>query len=241
MNKHIFITIEGMDGAGKTTALGAVSDAIADQCGEGPVVTREPGGTPLNENIRTSLLGQHGDGEKLSSLSEFLLMAGMRNHHVENTIIPSLMRGRHVLCSRFNDSMRVMQGLLGGVSPVIEELSRMPEFRFLRARPDVTFFLDVGAEQANARRERFEDHFDSTYCRNELRPENAWREHFRSVERSYLTPASFARVVRIDASQSQDKVAQEIYQHTKNLLISFENRKPLQRSYLDVMQLMSRM
>ena len=234
MNEAIFITVEGMDGAGKTTAMQAIRDALRMNELFPTTMTREPGGTELNEDLRSVLLGEKTSKEKPSALTELLLMLGMRNHHIEKTIVPALRAGQHVVCSRYNDSTRVMQGILGGQGELLQNLSVMPQLRFMRVRPDVTFFIDIESEVANSRRVGFEDNFDQTYSHSARRPQMAWRSHFKSVEMACQARTPFSRLVRVDGSMSKEDVATDVFHKTLELVTSFRNRKPIERSYLDI-------
>ena len=117
-----FITLEGGEGAGKSTVLGALRDALL-ATGAEVVSTREPGGTPLAEQVRTLLLDPNH--EPASPEAELLLMFASRAQHVRETILPALQRGAWVLSDRFTDSSFAYQGGGRGLDPdVIAELER---------------------------------------------------------------------------------------------------------------------
>src|SRR5690606_38969758 len=103
-----FITVEGCDGAGKTTAIATIKACI-EAVGHEVVVTREPGGTPLAEQIRQLLL-PCVDGEAPVAETELLLMFAARTQHLQQVILPALLRGAVVLCDRFTDSSFAYQG-----------------------------------------------------------------------------------------------------------------------------------
>jgi dTMP kinase len=146
-----FITLEGIEGAGKSTVAAALTAALRAR-GLAVVQTREPGGTPLAERLREVVL-QRG-AERLSAEAETLLMFASRAVHVDNLVRPALARGEWVLCDRYTDATRAYQGGGRGVSrEFIESLSREVLGGFT---PDLTLLLDLpvlaGLGRANARR-----------------------------------------------------------------------------------------
>jgi dTMP kinase len=146
-----FITLEGIEGAGKSTVAAALATALRAR-GITVVATREPGGTPLAERLREVVL-QRG-GETLSPQAETLLMFAARAVHVDNLIRPALARGAWVLCDRYTDATRAYQGGGRGVATTfIETLSRETVGGLT---PDLTLLLDLpvetGLQRAHARR-----------------------------------------------------------------------------------------
>lgn len=190
-----FVTLEGGEGAGKSTALNALRDALRETGAE-VVTTREPGGTPLAERIRALLLDP--DHEAPSPETELLLMFAARSQHVRETILPALQRGAWVLCDRFTDSSYAYQGGGRGLDlAFIAELER----RVVGIQPGLTLLLDVGVHQGRERmRER------------DLLPDRIERERdafFETVRSAYLARAAQApeRVRVVDASSSMEDVA----------------------------------
>ena len=145
-----FISLEGGEGAGKTTVLSALRLALQSQGGE-VVSTREPGGTPIAERIRGLLLCTGADGlphEPLAAETELLLMFAARAQHVRGTIFPALERGAWVISDRFTDSSYAYQGGGRGLdSEFIAELER----RVVGVRPGLTLLLDVGVNEGRER------------------------------------------------------------------------------------------
>ena len=132
-----FVSLEGGEGAGKTTVLGALRRELA-AAGDEVVVTREPGGTPLAETIRGLLLDPAH--EPAAPETELLLMFAARAQHVRETIRPALERGAWVLCDRFTDSSYAYQGGGRGLDPaLIETLERA----VVGLRPGLTILLDL--------------------------------------------------------------------------------------------------
>ena len=148
MSRAQFITLEGIEGAGKSTVAKYVADYLAGQ-GLAVRLTREPGGTPLAERVRRIVL-ERGT-EQVSAVTETLLMFAARALHVDNVIGPALLAGQWVVCDRFTDATRAYQGSGRGVDPVlIESLARAVHPQLV---PDCTLLLDlpVAAGLARAR------------------------------------------------------------------------------------------
>jgi len=151
MARGRFVTLEGGEGAGKSTQLRLLADALG-ACGIDLVLTREPGGSSGAEEIRQLLVS--GETGRWSGMTEALLHTAARRDHLERTVWPALDAGRWVLCDRFFDSTMAYQGYgLGLGRAPIETLQRVALGDF---RPDLTLILDlpveVGLERANARR-----------------------------------------------------------------------------------------
>ncbi|NQY41389.1 MAG: dTMP kinase [Henriciella sp.] len=145
-----FITLEGGEGTGKSTLIAGLSDALRDR-GRNVIVTREPGGTRLAEDVRALALNPP-DGESWSPLSHALLMNTARDDHLNKLIRPALERGDWVLCDRFADSTRAYQRVDG---QDIETLINIEHAVVRETRPDLTLVLDGAPENlAERRRER---------------------------------------------------------------------------------------
>ncbi len=151
-----FITLEGGEGAGKSTQAKRLRDRLEAR-GTTVMLTREPGGSPRAEQIRELLLS--GQIERFGALAEATLFYAARHSHLEITIRPALADGKWVVCDRFSDSTRAYQGA-GGEVPVsvLEALERTIVWP---TRPDLTLILDLPAEQAlerlaGTRKDRFE-------------------------------------------------------------------------------------
>jgi len=154
-----FITLEGIEGAGKSTLARSLEAAWQDR-GREVLLTREPGGSPLAERLRTLLL-ERGE-ERITPEAETLMMFAARSIHLENRIRPALSRGAWVLCDRFSDATRAYQGAGRGVdSGLIERLAEAVHGELWPVR---TLLLDLPVEQGLARvrarrgsGDRFED------------------------------------------------------------------------------------
>lgn len=194
-----FITLEGIEGVGKSTNMEFVARLLRDR-GHEVLVTREPGGTPLAERVREVLL-DHAD-EPVPPLAELLLMFAGRAIHLENRIRPALEEGRWVVCDRFTDATYAYQGSGRGQSAArIGELESWVQGRF---RPDLTLLLDADPAVGLARAGRRRGESD--------RFEIERREFFARVRQAYLDRARAepGRIRVIDAAQPLESVQSQI-------------------------------
>ena len=141
-----FITVEGSEGVGKTSNLEFIRGRL-EAAGRQVVVTREPGGTPLAEEIRHLLL--HREGEAIATDTELLLMFAARAQHLERVIRPALAAGSWVLCDRFTDATYAYQG--GGRGVPAERIAALETWVQGDQRPDCVFILDAPVELGLAR------------------------------------------------------------------------------------------
>lgn len=207
-----FITLEGIEGAGKSTVTAALARELT---AEGRVVrsTREPGGTPLAEKIRRVVL-ERGD-EHVSPETETLLMFASRAIHLDNLVRPAIERGEWVLCDRFTDATRAYQGAGRGIQASFIEALAHTVHRGLE--PDLTLLLDlpveVGLERARQRRlaagEAVTDRFEA---------EN--RQFFERVREGYLEIARRepARCRVLDATRTPAEVCAAAVDALRSLL-----------------------
>jgi dTMP kinase len=196
-----FLTIEGIEGVGKTTQVARLSAALRSR-GIEHVVTREPGGTPLAEKIRGIVLDDAG--EPLPAIAELLLMFAGRAVHLANHVEPNLRAGRWVLCDRFTDATYAYQG--GGRRLSMEVIRQLEAMVQGGRRPDLTLWLDAPVEQALHRaRER-----NSGAAADRFESERT--EFFERVREVYRARAQAEpdRIHIIDAAQSADAVAAQV-------------------------------
>ena len=198
-----FITLEGGEGAGKTTQIKLLADALKAG-GLDPIITREPGGSPAAEVIRSLLV--EGAVDRWQPMTEALLNFAARLEHVRATIEPALAAGRWVLCDRFADSTVAYQGYghdLGRT--VIEELHELVLGSF---QPDLTLILDIPVDEGLARakdREQAEGSREDRYERMDEGFHQRLRDGFLDIARR-----NPERCVVIDGAQDSDKVQAEI-------------------------------
>jgi len=158
MKKGLFITLEGIDGSGKSTQANALGEAL-NKNGNIAVLTREPGGSVGAELIRKLLV--EGDPNRWSPETEMLLFTAARRDHFEKTIRPALERGKIVISDRFADSTRVYQGATrGDLRALVDQLHQL----MIGYEPDLTLIIDVDPQESLARglargsgEDRFED------------------------------------------------------------------------------------
>lgn len=194
-----FITLEGADGAGKSTQTRLLRNALRD-AGHEVVLTREPGGTPGAEAVRGLLLGDAV--ARWDPLAEALLHFAARREHIEGLIRPALHRGAWVICDRFVDSTMAYQGYAMGLGrTAVEALTELVAGDLM---PDVTLILDLPAQLA---RRRSESRAGATtrYERMGADFEAALVDAFRDI-----AARDPARCVVIDAAQAVDRVAADI-------------------------------
>ena len=194
--KGRFITLEGIDGVGKSTQVAHVR-ALLDEAGIEHVATREPGGTPLAEEIRGLLLNKRD--ESVAGLTELLLMFAARNQHLAGRILPALNAGVWVVSERFTDATYAYQaggrGMDGGTVAQLEGMVQRG------MQPDLTLYLDAPPDTAAGRRaERAGDRF-----------EGEGGDFFQRVRAGYWARAkSHPRITAIDASLPPAEVSERI-------------------------------
>jgi len=193
-----FITVEGSEGVGKTTQLAFIREAL-EAAGKRVLLTREPGGTALGEEIRALLLEQRREG--MTADAELLLLFAARAEHLHQVIRPALEKGVWVLCDRFTEASYAYQG--GGRGIAWERIAVLEDWVQGELRPDLTFLFDLPAEQGLARagRRGLMDRFES----EEL-------AFFQRVRGAYLEQAARhpGRYRLIDASRSVAAVRAEV-------------------------------
>nr|WP_218952929.1 dTMP kinase [Pseudomonas sp. BMW13] len=194
----MFITLEGPEGAGKSTNREYLAERLREQ-GVDVLLTREPGGTPLAERIRELLLAP--SDEPMAADTELLLVFAARAQHLQQVIRPALARGSVVLCDRFTDATYAYQG--GGRGLSTARIAQLEQFVQGELRPDLTLIFDLPVEVGLAR----------AAARGRLdRFEQEQRSFFESVRHAYLARAeqSPQRYRVLDAGQSLAQVQADI-------------------------------
>ncbi|MEN8291317.1 MULTISPECIES: dTMP kinase [Acinetobacter] len=193
----MFISFEGTEGVGKTTLIREIY-AHYEQKGAGIILTREPGGTPLAEQIRALLLSVSHD-EKMSDDTELLLMYAARAQHLQQIILPALQAGKTVLCDRFTDASFAYQCAGRGLN---ENKLALLNQSFVSRMPDITLWLDAPVELGMSRArergalDRFEQEKVSFFEKVRAGYTRLWQQHPE-------------RIKRLDATQAPEKVLEQ--------------------------------
>ena len=199
----MFISFEGTEGVGKTTLIRKIYEYLVQQ-GQEVILTREPGGTPMAEQIRSLLLSVNHD-ENMSNDTELLLMYAARAQHLQQVIVPALLAGKTVLCDRFTDASFAYQCAGRGLSR--EKLNVLNQ-NFVSHIPNVTFWLDAPIElgMSRARERGALDRFEQEKV-----------AFFEKVRAGYqeLFEQSPERMKRLDATQSPEQVFEQAVAYLK--------------------------
>jgi dTMP kinase len=195
-----FITLEGIEGVGKTSNLRYIKECL-EESGHDCVVTREPGGTNLGEALRGLLLS-HSD-DNMSADAELLMMFAARAEHLSKVILPAIENNQTVLCDRFTEATYAYQG--GGRMLDVDKISELEDWVQGDLRPDLTVILDAPVEIGRARAGR----------RSE--PDRIEKEHddfFQRVREAYIELANHYphRICLVDASVELKDVQQQIHE-----------------------------
>lgn len=198
MKRGLFITVEGTDGSGKTTQIANMKSYLAS-IGCRVLLTREPGGTQISENIRSIILDPANT--EMSHTTELLLYSASRAQLVEQVIQPSIESCITVICDRYIDSFYAYQGYGRGIG--FERLKNITDIAINGTMPDITFFFDLAPEIALKRR------FTAT---GSDRIENEVMDFHRKVYAGYKDLASMnsKRIKTIDASRTEDEIWQDV-------------------------------
>jgi dTMP kinase len=198
-----FVTFEGIEGSGKTTQLGLLSDSLTGK-GIPHIVTREPGGTPLSDEIRVLLLSPRQ--ERVFPETELLLYEAARAQHVRTVILPALSSGKAVLSDRFSDATTAYQGFSRGIDTA--EIERLNAFASGGLVPDLTLLFDIDPEDGFLRVHRRGRPAD--------RLESETIEFHRKVRKGYLRLQAEHpdRIIRIDGALPADEVFRRVRAET---------------------------
>lgn len=201
--KGTFITIEGPDGAGKTSVIKKLIPMLVQEVQQEIVATREPGGSRIAEEIRELILNP--TNTEMDIRTEALLYAAGRRQHLVEKIIPALKAGKVVVCDRFVDSSLAYQGVARGIGT--SEVAEINQFATENLSPDLTLYLDIEAHEGLERINQNKNNrqFD--------RLDQETLEFHEKVRLAYLTIAKehSERIVQIDASQDLETVVEQCY------------------------------
>ena len=211
--RGIFITIEGQDGSGKTTALQQVVPRLQQEMNRKVVATREPGGSPIAEKIRSLILDpSHTD---MDSRTEALLYAASRRQHLIEKVLPVLESGDVIFCDRFVDSSIAYQGYARGIGE--EGIREINEFATEGIEPDVTLYIDVPAEVGI---QRIHANLDEREYNRLDQEKLAFHEKVRAGYQ-HLAQANPERIVVVDGTMRREEVAEACYHIIKNRYPSY--------------------
>lgn len=199
-----FITIEGPDGAGKTTQVKKTAQYLGEK-GKDVLVTREPGGTALGERLREALLSPNGESPVAEA--EALIYAASRAQLIKNVIGPALSEGTYVVCDRFADSSLAYQGWARGLG--IREILEINRWFIKDLWPDLTILLDIDPEISLKRLKRAKDRME----RETMEFHKKVREGFIKVRNMFPE-----RIMLVDASQSPERVFDRIAEYIQKML-----------------------
>lgn len=206
--KGFFISLEGPDGAGKSTVLQEVLKQIGPEMKTQYLVTREPGGSKIAEKIREIILDPEND--KMDDRTEALLYAAARSQHVEEILKPALMQGKVVFSDRFVDSSLAYQG--AGRDLGIKEVKEINDFATGGLEPDLTIFFDLDPEIGLKRIKKLRPDNEDRLEQEKLAFHKKVYTGYKEVEKLYPD-----RIKTIDASQALEQVVED----TVNLIKSY--------------------
>ena len=203
-----FITFEGGEGSGKSTVMKDVATRLTKE-GYKLVLTREPGGTPIAEEIRNVILDK--DNTKMDPRAEALLYAASRRQHLVEKIWPALERGEIVLCDRYLNSSLAYQGGARGLG--VDEVLSINMFATEGEYPDLTLLFDLEPEEGLKRIEKNKGREVNRLDLEKLEFHKKVRDNFHALAKKYST-----RYVIIDASKSLNEVEDEVYKIIKETI-----------------------
>ena len=213
LNKGIFITFEGPEGAGKTTVIAEIYKRL-EQEGKKAILTREPGGIRISEKIRNIILDN--EHQEMDGRTEALLYAAARRQHLVEKIIPAMEEGTIVLCDRFVDSSLAYQGYARGLG--MDEVMSINAFAIDNTMPDVTVYFDItpeeGLQRISKNNEREQNRLDNETV----------QFHHRVYEGYKILLEKFPnRIIRTDASKPLSEVTENVWKIISSQLISKNN------------------
>ncbi|MFD0591078.1 dTMP kinase [Paenibacillus sp. GCM10027627] len=201
MNKGFFVTIEGGEGAGKSSLIERLTNNMQQE-GISVLVTREPGGISIAEKIRTIVLDT--ENTMMDARTEALLYAASRRQHLVEKVLPALQEGRLVICDRFVDSSLAYQGYARGLG--MEQVWSINRFAIGDLMPDLTLYMDVSPEIGLAR-------IDQAKQREVNRLDLEKLSFHEKVREGYLKLLDMYpdRMVKVDAEQRPDQVLEDVF------------------------------
>lgn len=204
----LFITLEGGEGAGKTTVISLLKNRL-EQLGYEVITTREPGGSKIAEKIRNVILDP--DHTEMDARTEALLYAAARRQHLVEIIVPALEEGKIVLCDRFLDSSLAYQGYARGLG--IDEVFTINKFAIEEVMPNLTLFFDILPEKGLARISNNEGREQNRLDLENIRFHEQVYEAYNKLIETYPE-----RIRRINADQPLEKVEEEAFDKIRSYI-----------------------
>ncbi len=203
----MFITFEGPDGCGKSSVIKVIKEKL-EKDNYDVVVTREPGGSPIAEQIRKVILDVNNNG--MDYMTECMLYAACRAQHLKDIVIPSLKENKIVICDRFVDSSYVYQGVVRGLG--MDRVIKINELVVKDHMPDLTICIDLESEKCLERINKNN--------REKDRLDNEGLEFHKKVRNTYLELCEMFkdRIVKINGDQTLENVANDAYKVITNFL-----------------------
>lgn len=201
IQKGVFITFEGPEGAGKTTVIAELYNRLKDE-GRNVLLTREPGGIRIAEKIRDIILDN--DHQEMDAKTEALLYAAARRQHLAEKVMPALRDGTIVLCDRFVDSSLAYQGHGRGLG--IDEVLSINEFAIGDTMPDLTIFFDIDPEVGLARIMKNDEREQNRLDKESIDFHHKVYEGYQEIIRRYAN-----RIIKTDASLTQLEVTENVW------------------------------
>ncbi|MHA6260496.1 dTMP kinase [Sporosarcina sp. CAU 1771] len=209
LQKGLFITFEGPEGAGKTTVIKELFSRLERE-GKIVVLTREPGGVKIAEKIREVILDNAH--QEMDSKTEALLYAAARRQHLVEVVIPALRSGAIVLCDRFIDSSLAYQGYARGLD--VEEVLSINQFAIEDTMPDLTIFFDIDPEKGLARIAANSEREQNRLDNENITFHKKVYEGYQELIRKYPN-----RIIQVDASLSQEDVTENVWRIISSQII----------------------
>ena len=214
LKRGMFISLEGVEGCGKSTQAKLLAEHIVD-LGYSFVLTREPGGTPIAERIREVLLEPRNTD--MTDVTELLLYLASRSQHVNQLILPALAEGKVVICERFSDATFAYQGYARGLDP--SDLERVNKMSTGGLEPDLTLLLDLKAEDGLSRK-RSDDYIPDRLESESIKFHNKVRKGYLAIARRFPQ-----RVKVIDAEGTIAEVHHRVRKCVDQWLVAYQPQR----------------
>ncbi|WP_374696719.1 dTMP kinase [Spiroplasma endosymbiont of Polydrusus formosus] len=210
----LFITLEGIDGSGKTTISKLLKEKLRSEEYQ-VVLTREPGGNEISEQIRNIILSKHNLG--MDNWTEALLYIAARRQHVVEDILPALKEGVIVICDRFMDSTSAYQGYARGLG--IRTLNEVQSIVLGTTKPDLTLFFDIEPTTANERMKvRNEGEMNRFDLENNLFHEKVYKGY------QVLISENTDRIKVVDARKTVNEVLEQVYYYVEEIIQKIKDK-----------------